>query len=257
MKTNPQRASKTFTRFLGSAQKKNNQYALYEAEADQEKILSSLYLAEKIFPDHALMLCSMSHPRLSYVSKNCSGVFGYSDEEFTGKSIQDFFDLVHPEDVEGVRKCFEFINQSEPYDPEVYRFVLYYRFKNNEGIYMHLKDEKLAIKSAGDQYVYFTLFKNVTAERTFSQVQMDIVRLQKGKSLKAHTYYPRRPEELMTPRQHDIVNLIVRGFTNLEIAEQLNLSVNTVKNHKQLLFKKVNVKNSMELANFARTLQTG
>jgi DNA-binding CsgD family transcriptional regulator len=252
--SNSRQASHSFTRLLNAAQEKASQYSVYRAEDDEEKVLSSLYIVEQIFPDQALMLCSTSHPRLSYVSKNCLAVLGYSDREFASKLIQDFFNLVHPDDVEGVQRCFEFINASEPYDPETNRFVLYYRIRNKEGQYLHLKDEKLAVRTAGNQYVYFTLFRNVAEEPQFTQVKMDVIRLLKGKYLKVHTYHPRQPERLMTPRQHDIADLIVRGFSNPQIAKRLNLSVNTVKNHKQHLFKKINVRNSMELAHFARTM---
>jgi DNA-binding NarL/FixJ family response regulator len=55
--------------------------------------------------------------------------------------------------------------------------------------------------------------------------------------------------------QKDIVNLIEKGFTNQEIAEQLSVSVNTVRNHKSLLFRKTNVKSSIELLRVTRNLQ--
>jgi DNA-binding NarL/FixJ family response regulator len=49
--------------------------------------------------------------------------------------------------------------------------------------------------------------------------------------------------------------LIMKGFSNQEIADQLSVSVYTVKNHKQMLFRKANVKSSIELANYVRQNQ--
>ena len=51
--------------------------------------------------------------------------------------------------------------------------------------------------------------------------------------------------------QNEIIKLILKGFSTQEIADRLNVSVNTIKNHKQVLFRKVNVKSSVELINFA------
>ncbi|NJP12584.1 MAG: response regulator transcription factor, partial [Leptolyngbyaceae cyanobacterium RU_5_1] len=68
-------------------------------------------------------------------------------------------------------------------------------------------------------------------------------------------YTPRLNESKLTPRQKDIVNLIAKGFTNNEIAEQLSVSVHTVKNHKSLLYRKVDVRNTMELLGASRAMQ--
>jgi DNA-binding NarL/FixJ family response regulator len=96
------------------------------------------------------------------------------------------------------------------------------------------------------------MFRSAPPDEKFHYVKLDIQQLSKGKLIKVYSYNPRQLDNVMTPRQHEIVKLIVRGFSNQEIAEQLNLSINTVKNHKQLLFKRINVKSSIELASYAR-----
>jgi DNA-binding NarL/FixJ family response regulator len=68
------------------------------------------------------------------------------------------------------------------------------------------------------------------------------------------TFIPRQSSSTFTPRQKDIANLISKGFTNMEIARKLGVSIFTVKNHKSLLFKKAKVKNSIELASITREL---
>lgn len=248
-------AANAFVGFIKN-EDQNDQYAKFEAEADVEKIRQGLRLVEQLFPDQALMLCNRSHPKLQYVSANCKEILEYSEQDFRMLTVFDFFKLVHPDDLKGLQQCFDFINVAEPYDPETHRFVLSYRFRSKSGKYLHLRDEKLAIKSENHRYIYFTLFKNVTAHEKFFQVKLDIHQQSGGNLLKVYSYNPRQPENFITPRQNDIVKLIVRGFSNQEIADQLNLSVNTVKNHKQLLFKKANVKSSIELASYARGIVT-
>jgi DNA-binding CsgD family transcriptional regulator len=53
----------------------------------------------------------------------------------------------------------------------------------------------------------------------------------------------------LTNREKEIVDYICRGLSNKEIGEKLFISANTVKNHVYNIYKKVNVKNKVELIN--------
>lgn len=52
----------------------------------------------------------------------------------------------------------------------------------------------------------------------------------------------------LTRREEQLIPLIDRGFTNKEIAAQLNLSEKTVKNHVHRILRKVGVNNRMSLS---------
>lgn len=52
--------------------------------------------------------------------------------------------------------------------------------------------------------------------------------------------------KLLTDRERDILLLLQLGKSNKEIAEDLALSINTVKTHLKNLFKKLKVKNRTE-----------
>ena len=238
--------SNTFISFLKNDHNED-QYFRFEAEADSQQIIQSLSFVARLHPDQVLMLCNRSHPKLQYIGSNCQNIFGFDDEEFKRFTVQDFFNRVHPEDLEGLHQCFAFINGAEPYDPITHRFVIHYRFKDKAGNYIHLRDEKLAIESENGKYIYFTLFKNMSSHEKFFHVTLEILQHRKGDVLKVYTYNPRQAAQSVTPRQNEIIQLIIKGFSTQEIAEILNVSINTIKNHKQLLFKKVNVKSSVEL----------
>ena len=115
---------------------------------------------------------------------------------------------------------------------------------------MHIRNEQVAIKMQNNCYLFLMLYNNDTNSEKFFHVKLDIYQKIKGDFRKIDTYNPQQQEREITPRQNDIVKLIVKGFTNQEIAEQLGVSIYTIKNHKKTLFKKVNVKNSIELANY-------
>lgn len=51
----------------------------------------------------------------------------------------------------------------------------------------------------------------------------------------------------LTPRERDIVHLILMGYPNIKIAERLKLSLNTVKNHKKRMYLKLDITTEREL----------
>lgn len=51
-----------------------------------------------------------------------------------------------------------------------------------------------------------------------------------------------------TKRESDVAKLVEKGYTNKEVAVQLNVSTHTVKAHLVSLFMKINCTNRTELA---------
>ena len=52
----------------------------------------------------------------------------------------------------------------------------------------------------------------------------------------------------LSPRENEITNLLTKGLSNKEIANELSISVHTVKAHLEDIFDKMNVKNRVQLA---------
>jgi two-component system, NarL family, nitrate/nitrite response regulator NarL len=62
---------------------------------------------------------------------------------------------------------------------------------------------------------------------------------------------PRSREFGLTPREMEIVTLVVAGYSNPEIAQKCSISEQTVKHHMSNIFDKLGVSNRLELALFA------
>jgi two-component system response regulator NreC len=64
----------------------------------------------------------------------------------------------------------------------------------------------------------------------------------------------RKPEgEALSARESAILRLIVQGYTNHEMADELKVSVRTVESHRANLMAKLNVRSRVELVRYART----
>ncbi len=53
--------------------------------------------------------------------------------------------------------------------------------------------------------------------------------------------------EFLTPRETQIVRLLLEGLTNADIAERLGLSVRTVEHHREAAYRKIGVRSLQEL----------
>ena len=62
---------------------------------------------------------------------------------------------------------------------------------------------------------------------------------------------PPEPIEALTDREEDVVVTVARGLTNAELAEQLHISLSTVKTHLAALTRKLAVRNRVEMAIWA------
>ena len=58
-------------------------------------------------------------------------------------------------------------------------------------------------------------------------------------------------EELLTPREREVLTFIAEGRTNRQIAEALVISVKTVDRHRENIMRKLNLHNRVELVKYA------
>ncbi len=61
-----------------------------------------------------------------------------------------------------------------------------------------------------------------------------------------------RPVETLTPREKEILKLIVEGYTNRQISEQLTISIRTVEGHRANIADKLGLRSRLELVRYAR-----
>lgn len=205
-----------------------------------------------VFPESGLGLCPVSHAGINYMSKNCEYILGHPHSALMKLGLAEFFGLVHPDDLPLLQQCFAYIKNLMPFDPEVYRFVVQYRIRNKANEFMVIRNENLALKVTEKSYLYLMLYNRAAEPEKFYHVKLDVHKKTNGSFLKIGAYNPQQEEKEMTPRQTDIARLVTKGYTNQEIADHLGVSLFTIKNHKKMLFKKINVKNSIQLANYLK-----
>ena len=63
---------------------------------------------------------------------------------------------------------------------------------------------------------------------------------------------PELRHEGFSKREHEVIGLISKGYSNRKVAEELNISLHTVKKHVYNIFRKAGVSNRIELLCYCR-----
>jgi DNA-binding NarL/FixJ family response regulator len=72
-----------------------------------------------------------------------------------------------------------------------------------------------------------------------------------GKLANSDTGKSLRDLELLSPREMEVLKLVVEGLSNQEICQKLDVNIRTVETHKTNILQKLDLKNSVELVKFA------
>ena len=99
------------------------------------------------------------------------------------------------------------------------------------------------LKKDSDQNILLTAIEQVNASGSYFPPETTQMVLQ---SLRE-----KNKQGVVTPREKEVILLIVEGLTTKEIAEQLFLSKHTVESHRQNILLKLELKNSAELVKYA------
>lgn len=212
-----------------------------------------LRLAEELFPDYIVLVYNEKSER-NYISSNVKNKLQYSSNHVIKLSDLEFLENIHPDDVRSVRLVMEEIysmSKEDNYDHTAIRYKINLRYKGFENNYAHISYEAITIQFEG-HYADIVLIKNITNDELFQHVELVVSKKTQEGFVKIKHFIPEQRKGLLTPREKDIINLLERGLSISQAALKLGISISTVKNHRVKLFKKLNVRNSLQLLNSIR-----
>lgn len=216
----------------------------------KEEVLELFDKMNLFFPHWVIMTCGLMHPDIRYVSPNRDLIFG-APPRGEGETAYDHYANIHEGDIADFKDCISFLHSEfksiDPAQHHLYRFASHYRYRKPNGQYIYVVDEKASLK-LGDGNLYYALYRDVSAEQVFSGVKIEMYR-QGPLNEKLKEFKPGVERNKLSRREGQLVTLIRQGLTTKEIAWQLQISHNTVRNIKSRLFEKYNVSNMIELLN--------
>lgn len=216
-----------------------------------DEIVSALYSLHKIFPQWMIMTCPAQHNNFFYVSSNCQDIIGYSPDYLQRRRPENIIQLIHEADLVHLQTCFQYCEhlvRNEAGGHQYIRCIFNYRLQHADGHYLSVHDEKAAFVLTNGTMVYFSMLRDISQERAFAGTKVEVFR-QNGSLVKLGECHPAKTARKLSPREQDLIGLIRQGLTSKEIAYQLKISHNTVRNIRSKMFEKYQVNNVVELLN--------
>jgi DNA-binding CsgD family transcriptional regulator len=208
-----------------------------------------------------IALMDVRSQQYKYISPNAYDIIGWTYEQLIAGGVRFTFDRIHPDDLPGAIAFSELINNyyrqlPEPEKP-FYSGQWDYRVRNDKDVYYKYTQKDYVLKHSSDGQIeeYLVFFSKI---ENYKSPDSQHLRLTNGKEslLYKHDHKCRQTYmlETLTKRETEIVQLISKSYSLKEIASELNISFNTVKNHSNNILKKLEAKDSMEAVNLTRVL---
>jgi len=186
-------------------------------------------------------------------NKGFENLLGYSKDEI---SIEFIESLYHPKDAIIVNRiirasilyCFDYPRDS--IDSELF---ISFRLRKKDGNYIKVLSRSSTLEVDKSNRITSTLIK--FTDISFMDVTENVNWNFKAKSLNETAFREELYEnyqKIFTKRELEIIKEIKNGYTNKQIAKNLNISEHTVTTHRKNIFKKCDCHNLKELISFSK-----
>ncbi|WPR74891.1 helix-turn-helix transcriptional regulator [Algoriphagus sp. NG3] len=230
---------------------------------DAGKIKELEQLSQKIGINEGLTIACCDYRTLNWVfiTGDIKELTGYPLSMYRKKGMETTFALTHPEDrAEFARfqkivfECFHGLTMEEKNTFEFSYTTRWVHRITKKTTWVLGKARPYLIDSAGnfamDLHILMQLYtppKNNSYDWNYSYQKEDGTRVFVSKNL------PNSRLVTLTKKEEVIVSLILDGKESKEIAQQLNISVNTVATHRKNILKKLKAKNVGEMMKILST----
>ena len=201
-----------------------------------------------------------------YVDQTCFGLLGYTAEYFLEKGLDEYKSRWHPAD-------YDILNRNIiPYNINFIRalpkdrytdFVFSYNHRIQNAIgeyitvlqrYSYIPDERAEFPCGVIGVVFdITHFKgDLSMVQTIEEtIQVNGELLNKLIYKKIFPVFETIRQQFITKREQDVLKYLAYGLSSKQMADKLNISINTINNHRKNMLLKTNCKSSAELINYA------
>jgi DNA-binding CsgD family transcriptional regulator/PAS domain-containing protein len=202
--------------------------------------------------DFCYFIFSPPEMRMEYTNSSIISLLGYAPEEFI---LEKFLEVIHPDDLNRYLNfeatITEFWKSLPPEKVLKYKTRYDFRIRCKDGEYKRLLQQVMVIQSDEEGAVLrtFVIFTDISHLKQNNKMVLSIIGMEGEPS-----YIDIQPimklvafKEMLTRREKEIFQLLVRDMTSKEIAGTLNISAATVSNHRKNIFGKTNTTSVLQL----------
>jgi DNA-binding CsgD family transcriptional regulator len=189
-----------------------------------------------------------------YVSKSVKKITGYNADDFLNGGLDFSCSIGHPKEESVLkklhRKLFAYYYDTDLSDRARLKFTYNMRLKRKDDAYMNVLQQTMFVDIAesGEPLSEFSTITDITPFKKDQHLTLVVQKLNSvGEYEQVHREEFYNYDFAFTPRQLEIMSLISRGLTTKEIAANLFLSMDTVKNHRKNILRMTGSKNVVEV----------
>lgn len=179
-----------------------------------------------------------------FTNKSFKIVTGHDEDKFT---IDFLLNSIHPDDLDYFLSCEEknlkFTNSLLFGDHFKYMLSYTYRIRTASGDYIRVMQECQALEVNQSGHLIKTLVIHKKIEYSDTTPENDLRVFDKSQGI----YIDMENSYNLSKREFQILNLIKEGYNSQEVADQLNVSKNTVLTHRKNILNKTKSNSFIEL----------
>jgi len=200
--------------------------------------------------------------KIKYIHPNVETVLGFDPETVTFK---DIINQIHPDDIKFIslaeKAVINYLYNVIGRDKLMkYKASYCLRIKTADGNYQLFQHQSILLSTdeKGNFGKALNVLTNISHLTSVNNYKVTLLGMFGETNFVEFDILPNNhPTSLsyFTKRETEIIHLMTQGLKNLQIAEKLFISLNTVKNHRKNILQKASVKSSSEL--IAKCLNQG
>ena len=177
-----------------------------------------------------------------YLNQYGLDLIGYTREEIDALGYRFYEEVIHPNDMEIIPQTYEASNSNRA---ESFVFMQRLKFKEKKE-YHWFYDHGTVLSAYEDGSPHQALMVSVDVTDTIVTHNQLNAALKEISRLKYTLKL-----SILTAREKEVLHLITKGKTDKSISEELNISIQTAKKHRNNLIEKTGVANTAELVALA------
>lgn len=191
----------------------------------------------------------------AFVSSTVKELLGYHSAFLNNGGMSNLLRLIPAEDRRLLQKVyadiFSFYQRVPLEEKGLYRYDFNYRLQRADFRLISVMQQTLFLQTSptGFPLIELSVVTDFSTYKSNAVVQLQIFKLQDGsyKSI-AFNQYDESLDKL-TEREKEVLGLISQGLTDKEIADQIGISLHTVKTHRKNVLTKTSSRNTAEAVN--------
>lgn len=192
-----------------------------------------------------------------FVSDNIPQSYGIDSKKLFINGHESVLEIIHPDDIHyGLlvrKKIYSLLSSLSAEEKMKHKMVHEMRVKNVRGEYIRIIEQEQVIEldKSGDIWLMLSVI-DVDASHELEITKSHLYNFETGEQI--FIDLSDTLEEPLTNRELSVLQLMKQGLLSKEIANSLNVSINTINTHRQNILLKLKANNSIEAVNVAQRL---